>query len=80
MAMAAGQKASQMTSGGGPTSLRSTRIAGTRDNCSRGGRANPASTAIAVRMARTIGARLGGGRLVTASRPRNAWMSQAWAT
>jgi hypothetical protein len=45
-AATAGPKASQTSGGGGPTSRRSTRIAGTRDSCSSGGSAKPPSTAI----------------------------------
>ena len=44
----AGPNASITSGGGGPTSRRSTRIVGTRDSCSSGGSANPASTATAV--------------------------------
>ena len=46
--MMAGPKASITSGGGGPMSRRSTRMAGTRDSCSSGGSANPASTATAV--------------------------------
>ena len=62
----AGPKASNTSGGGGPTSRRSTRSAGTRDSCSSGGSANPASTAIAVTKPMASGARLAGGSSVTA--------------
>ena len=49
MASTAGPKARITMGGGGPTSRRNTRKAGVRESCSNGGRAQPPSTATAVR-------------------------------
>ncbi len=47
---------------GGPTSRRNTRIAGTRDSCSRAAERNPASSATAVTKPIPTGTRLAAGR------------------
>ena len=67
-AAAAGPKARITSGGGGPTSRRSTRSAGTRASCSSGGSAKPASTATAVTNPIASGARLTWRQLGSASR------------
>ncbi len=75
----AGPKASSTSGVGGPTSRRSTRSGGTRDSCSSGGSANPASTAIAVTKPMASGVRLARGNSVTVSSPRMVRSSHSCA-